>query len=64
MTGYLHKLPISKHWEIRYESNSFTTTCLPVMEGQQKLLTNKNDVTKVNFEIEVINNIETARINR
>lgn len=60
--GYVHLLPISKQWEVRYNSNEFTLTCIYVIDEQQLLIPNIYQVKEVDFEIVNVNGIDKAKI--
>ena len=62
MKGYIHLLPISKRWEVRYNSNKFTSTCIYVIDEQQLLIPDNYQVKEVDLEIVNVNGIDKAKI--
>lgn len=62
MKGYIHLLPISKQWEVRYHSNEFTLTCMYVIDEQQPLIPDSYQVKEIEFEIVNVDGIDKANV--
>jgi hypothetical protein len=62
LKGYIHLLPISKKWEVRYRSNEFTMSCIYVIDEQQFLIPDSYQVKEVEFEIVNIDGIDKAKL--
>jgi hypothetical protein len=54
LQGHLHQLPRSKKWVVRYNRTPQIITELPVNPKDAELLTKKDDVKPVVFQVETV----------